>query len=203
MSLYGYARVSSTDQNADRQLIALHALDIPAKHMFTDRQSGKDFDRPKYRALLKRLRAGDLLYVQSIDRLGRNCEQIKEEWRILTKVIGVDIVVIDMPVLDTRVHKNLLGTFIADTVLNILAFVAENERDSIRKRQAEGIAAARQKGVHMGRPAKNPPENFGELVRLWEKNRVLLSDVLNQCGMSKSTFYRRVREHHSVRGEKR
>lgn len=152
MQTYGYARVSSTDQNEYRQLLALRARNVPERNIFVDKQSGKDFLQPQYAELVLRLREGDLLYVLSIDRLGRNYEEIQDQWRFLTKEIGIDIVVIDMPLLDTRQGKNLMGTFIADLVLQILSFVAQSERDSIRRRQAEGIAAAKARGVRFGRP---------------------------------------------------
>ena len=181
MSIYGYVRVSSTDQNEDRQMIALQEAAVPEKNIFMDKQSGKDFDRPNYKKLMRKLKAGDLLYVLSIDRLGRNYEEIQKQWRILTKEIGIDICVLDMPLLDTRNGKDLMGTFIADLVLQILSFVAQNERENIKKRQAEGIAAAKARGVKFGRPEK---------------------EVLNQCNMSKATFYRRLREYRLLKGGK-
>lgn len=150
--VYGYIRVSSTDQNEDRQVIALREKKVLEKNIYMDKQSGKDFNRPQYQKLVKRLKSGDLLYILSIDRLGRNYEEIQNQWRILTKEIGVDICVIDMPLLDTRNGKDLMGTFIADLVLQILSFVAQSERENIRKRQAEGIAAAKARGVRFGRP---------------------------------------------------
>ena len=195
-TIFGYVRVSTKEQNEDRQLLALLECGVPEKNILMDKQSGKDFNRPEYKALLKRLRAGDLLYVQSIDRLGRNYSDIQSQWRILTKERGVDIVVLDMPLLDTRRDRDLMGNFVADLVLQILAFVAESERENIRRRQAEGIAAARKNGIHLGRKPICIPPNFGEVVRQWEKSKVSLSDALNQCKMSKSTFYRRMREYH-------
>ena len=193
-SSYGYIRVSSADQNEDRQWIAMRQKAVPEKNIFADKQSGKDFARPKYRALVKKLRAGDLLYVLSIDRLGRNYEEIQEQWRVLTKEIGVDICVIDMPLLDTRNGRDLMGTFIADLVLQILSFVAQNERENIRKRQAEGIAAAKARGVRFGRPETELPEDFPSIVALWEGKRLTLPQALERCGLSESTFYRRLRE---------
>lgn len=190
---YGYVRVSSTDQNEDRQLIALSGLGIPPKHILTDKQSGKDFDRPQYQKLVKRLRPGDLLYVLSIDRLGRNYEEIQNQWRLLTKEIGVDICVIDMPLLDTRNGKDLMGTFIADLVLQILSFVAQNERENIRKRQAEGIAAAKAKGVRFGRPEVSTPDNFPLIVSEWEAKQILFTEAIRRSGLSEATFYRRLR----------
>lgn len=195
MDVYGYVRVSSIDQNEDRQLIAMQGLNIPSKNLYIDKQSGKDFDRPQYQALTKRLKAGALLYILSIDRLGRNYSDIQSQWRILTKERGVDIVVIDMPLLDTRRGRDLMGTFVSDIVLQILAFVAENERENIHRRQAQGIAAAKLRGTHMGRPIKKAPDNFGELVRKWERKQIGISEVLAQCGgMCLSTFYRRLKE---------
>ncbi|MCH5182783.1 MAG: recombinase family protein [Oscillospiraceae bacterium] len=199
--IYGYIRVSSTDQNEDRQLLALLGQNIPPKNIFTDKQSGKDFDRPQYKKLLKKLRSGDLLYIHSIDRLGRNYEEIQNQWRILTKEIGIDICVLDMPLLDTRNGKDLMGTFIADLVLQILSFVAQNERENIRKRQAEGIAAAKAKGVRFGRPEKEPPADFPEIVRQWEEKQLPLQEALKQCGISEASFYRRVREYRRARNK--
>lgn len=194
MNIYGYVRVSSTDQNEDRQIIALSEKQIPKKNIYMDKQSGKDFERPQYKRLVRKLKNGDILYILSIDRLGRNYEEIQRQWRILTKEIGVDICVIDMPLLDTRNGKDLMGTFIADLVLQILSFVAQNERENIKKRQAEGIAAAKAKGVRFGRPEKEIPDDFAKLIRQWEKKQLPFTDMLEQCGMSEATFYRRLRE---------
>ena len=194
MSEYGYVRVSSTDQNEERQLIAMDEKHIPKSNINTDKQSGKDFERSRYKKMVKRLKAGDLLYILSIDRLGRNYEDIQKEWRILTKEIGVDICVIDMPLLDTRNGKDLMGTFIADLVLQILSFVAQSERENIRKRQSQGIAAAKKRGVRFGRPEKPIPESFEKTVKLWDKKLISTDEALKKCGMSKSTFYRRRRE---------
>lgn len=166
---YGYVRVSSTDQNEDRQFLALKEKGVVKMNIYMDKQSGKDFNRPQYKKLVKKLKAGDLLYILSIDRLGRNYEEIQNQWRVLTKEIGVDICVLDMPLLDTRNGKDLMGTFIADLVLQILSFVAQSERENIKKRQAEGIAAAKAKGVRFGRPEIPVPDNFGRIVRQWEK----------------------------------
>ena len=193
-NIYGYVRVSSTDQNEDRQLRALRSAGVAADRIYMDKQSGKDFHRPQYRRLVRRLRSGDLLYVLSIDRLGRNYEEIQNQWRILTKEIGADICVLDMPLLDTRNGKDLMGTFIADLVLQILSFVAQSERENIHKRQAQGIAAARARGVRFGRPPLEPPEDFHAIVASWEKGALPLGAALRRCGMSESTFYRRVRE---------
>lgn len=171
---YGYVRCSSTDQNEDRQMIALREVSVPEKNIFMDKQSGKDFDRPNYKKLVQGLKAGDILYILSIDRLGRNYEEIQNQWRILTKEIGIDICVLDMPLLDTRNGKDLMGTFIADLVLQILSFVAQSERENIKKRQAEGIAAAKARGVKFGRPEKEAPDDFGRIVKAWEQKNCLL-----------------------------
>ena len=195
MQIYGYVRVSSLDQNEDRQLIALQEVHIPPKNIFMDKQSGKDFNRPNYKKMIRKLKAGDLLYIHSIDRLGRNYEEIQNQWRFLTKEIGIDVCVIDMPLLDTRNGKDLMGTFIADLVLQILSFVAQNERENIKKRQAEGIAAAKAKGVKFGRPEKQVPADFEKMIAEWEKKRLPLSEILRQCNMSEATFYRRLREY--------
>lgn len=198
---YGYIRVSSTDQNEDRQRIALEHTGIPEQNIYMDKQSGKDFDRPQYKRLVKQLKPGDLLCVLSIDRLGRNYEEIQRQWRTLTKDLGVDIHVIDMPLLDTRQGKDLMGTFIADLVLQILSFVAQNERENIRKRQAQGIAAAKARGVRFGRPIKAAPDEFPRILQDWEKKRISLDSALRLCGMSESTFYRRVREYRILNGK--
>lgn len=202
MAVYGYIRVSSADQNEDRQMIAMSNFQIPAKHIFMDKQSGKDFERPAYKALMKKLRPGDLLYIKSIDRLGRNYAEIQEQWYIITKVRVADIAVIDMPLLDTRNGGDLMGTFIADLVLQILSFVAQNERENIRKRQAEGIAAARARGVRFGRPVKKPPENFADAVQEWEQGKLVFSEVLERTGLKESTFYNRLREYRAAKGKK-
>ncbi|MDR1688436.1 MAG: recombinase family protein [Clostridiales bacterium] len=200
MAEYGYVRVSSADQNECRQLLAMNELKIPETHIFIDKQSGKDFERAKYKTLTKRLRNGDLLYIKSIDRLGRNYEEIQNQWRLLTKEKGVDIAVIDIPLLDTRLNKDLMGTFIADLVLQILSFVAQSERDNIKKRQAEGISAAKAKGVKFGRPVKKIPDNFGDLVRQWEKGEISLTDILLHCDMCRATFYNKLREYTLING---
>lgn len=194
-SIYGYVRVSSTDQNEDRQLLALQREAVPEKNIYIDKRSGKDFHRPQYRLLMKRLRPGDLLYIKSIDRLGRNYEEIQTQWRILTKEKLVDICVLDMPLLDTRRGKDLLGTFLSDVVLQVLSFVAENERVNIRQRQAEGIAAAKKRGVKFGRPEKPTPADFAKTVARWEQKQISIQDAARSCGMSESTFYRRLREY--------
>lgn len=192
---YGYVRVSSADQNEDRQMIVMRKVGVEGKNIYMDKQSGKDFNRPQYRKLQKKLRNGDLLYILSIDRLGRNYEEIQQQWRILTKEIGVDICVVDMPLLDTRNGKDLMGTFIADLVLQILSFVADNERNNIRKRQEEGIAAAKAKGVRFGRPEIIVPADFGEIVRRWEIGDMTFEEARGECEMSQATFYRKLREY--------
>ena len=194
-NVYGYIRVSSADQNEERQIIAMREKKISQENIFMDKQSGKDFDRPQYKEMIGRIQEGDLLYVLSIDRLGRNYEEIQKQWRILTKDIGADICVIDMPLLDTRNGKDLMGTFIADLVLQILSFCSENERVNIKKRQAEGIAAARARGVHLGRPVKEPPADFPEIVKAWEKGEIPLKEAARRCNMGETSFYRRLREY--------
>lgn len=192
--VYGYIRVSSADQNEDRQLVALRSCKVPECNLFVDKQSGKDFERPEYRRMLRRLKRDDLLYVKSIDRLGRNYGEILEQWRLLTKEKGVDIVVLDMPLLDTRSCKDLMGTFIADLVLQILSFVAQNERENIRQRQAEGIVAAKARGVPFGRPALPLPENFEQVVSSWRNKEIDFASALQQTGMRPATFYRRLKD---------
>lgn len=190
MKTYGYVRVSSTEQNEDRQRIALvEGKCVAEKNIYMDKQSGKDFERPQYKKLVKRLRSGDLLYIKSIDRLGRNYKEVQEQWRVLTKEMGVDICVIDMPLLDTRTAKDLMGTFIADLVLQILSFVAESERDNIRQRQAEGIAAAKARGVRFGRPPRPLPENFWAVRCAWKRKELTLHQAAQACGMPDTTFY--------------
>ena len=192
--IYGYVRVSSSDQNEDRQIIEMKELKICEQNIFIDKQSGKDFNRPQYIKLLEVLNKGDLLYVKSIDRLGRNYKEILEQWQILTKEMEVDVVIIDMPLLDTRTAKDLLGTFIADLVLQVLSFVAQNERENIKKRQEEGIKAAKLRGVKFGRPTIPVPENFELLVKQWEHGKISVDCVARKSKMSESTFYRRLKE---------
>lgn len=199
-NIYGYVRVSSTDQNEERQMVALAEAGVPEKNIFMDKQSGKSFDRPQYKKMVKKLKSGDLLYVLSIDRLGRNYEEIQNQWRIITKEIGADICVLDMPLLDTRQGKDLMGTFIADLVLQILSFVAQSERENIKKRQEQGIAAAKAKGVRFGRPEIPVPDNFGKLVADWEKKRTSFEETLRLCNMSEATFYRKLREYRIRKG---
>ncbi len=192
--IYGYVRVSSKDQNEDRQMIAMRACGVPEHHIYIDKQSGKDFNRPQYRALVRELKEGDLLYLKSIDRLGRNYEEIIEQWQYLTKTLGIDIVVIDMPLLDTRRGKDVLGTFLSDIVLQVLSFTAENERENIRQRQAEGIAAARQRGVRFGRPEADLPEEFEEMCRKWKRNEIRAEEAARRLGMSLNSFYYHARK---------
>lgn len=201
--IYGYVRVSSQEQNEDRQLVAMAEAGVARGNIFIDKQSGKDFERPNYKKLIKRLRPGDTLIIKSIDRLGRNYEEIQNQWRIITKEKKADIVVIDMPLLDTRRDKNLLGTFISDLVLQLLSFISENERTTIRQRQAEGIAAAKKRGVRFGRPTKEAPPDFDELIAKWQKKEMPLDEILRQYGMSESTFYRRLRERNAMKRGKR
>lgn len=188
MNTYGYVRVSSRDQNEERQLLALREVEAPAENIYLDKQSGKDFDRPQYKKLLRRMKKDDLLYIQSIDRLGRNYEEIQRQWRLLTKEKGVDIVVLDMPLLDTRRGKDLMGTFLSDIVLQVLSFVAENERINIRQRQAEGIAAAKARGVKFGRPARPLPENFHSVCQRWKRGELTGTAAAQECGMALSSF---------------
>lgn len=193
-NIYAYVRVSTQEQNEDRQLVAMNELGVAEENIYIDKQSGKSFNRPKYRQLVKKLKPDDLLYVKSIDRLGRDYGEILEQWRILTKEKKVDIVVLDMPLLDTRRGKDLMGTFLSDTVLQVLSFVAENERKNIRERQKEGIEAAKVRGTQFGRPQKPLPNNFKEAYRKWTANEISGKEAAEQCEMPLSTFYRRARE---------
>ena len=185
---YGYIRVSTREQNEDRQLLALRKLRIPEERIYMDKQSGKDFERPQYKKLLRKMKKDDLLYVKSIDRLGRNYEEILQQWRILTKEKGIDIVVLDMPLLDTRRGKDLMGTFLSDIVLQVLSFVAENERTNIRQRQAEGIAAAKARGVRFGRPPKPLPDQFPTAYNRWRQGSITGTAAAKECGMPLATF---------------
>jgi len=193
MKEYGYGRVSTKEQNEDRQIIAFQRMNVAAEHIFIDKQSGKDFERPMYQKLFHKLKKDDLLYIKSIDRLGRNYEEIIEQWRILTREKKIDIVVLDMPLLDTRRGKDLMGTFLSDIVLQVLSFVAENERKNIRQRQKEGIEAAKRRGVCFGRPTKPLPENFGEVYEMWVAKKVTGTEAAKQCNMPYTTFYRKAR----------
>lgn len=201
--VYGYVRVSSQEQMEDRQMIALKAAGCRENMIFKDKQSGKDFNRPQYRRMMKKLKKGDWLYVKSIDRLGRNYEEIIEQWRILTKDIGVDIIVLDMPLLDTRRGKDLMGTFLSDIVLQILSFVAENERKNIRERQREGIDAAKERGVRFGRPERPLPVNFLPVYTEWKNKKIPLAKAAEACGLPQGTFYNKARKfENSVEGYK-
>lgn len=197
-NVYGYIRVSSHEQKEDRQMIALKEFSVPEKHIFMDRQSGKDFERPAYRRMVRKMKKDDLLYIKSIDRLGRNYEEIQNQWRILTKEKGIDICVIDMPLLDTRRGKDLVGTFLSDIVLQVLSFVAENERVNIRKRQAEGIAAAKEKGVKFGRPELPYPDNFEQVRRDWRKKKITLRQAADACQMPVGTFYEKAKKFENI-----
>lgn len=187
-AVYGYIRVSTKEQNEERQVIALRESGVTDNHIYADKQSGKDFDRPQYKKMLRKIKKGDLLYIKSIDRLGRNYEEILIQWRTLTKEKGADIVVLNMPLLDTRRGKDLIGTFLSDVVLQILSFVAENERINIRRRQAEGIAAAKARGVRFGRPQKPLPNNFYNMYRRWKCGEISGMAAARECGMPLSTF---------------
>ncbi len=195
---YGYIRVSSRDQKEDRQRKAFQELLIPEKNIFLDKQSGKDFERPEYQRMVRRMKQNDLLYIKSIDHLGRNYGEILEQWRVLTREKEVDIVVLDMPLLDTRRGKDLMGTFLSDIVLQVLSFVAENERENIRQRQAEGIAAAKARGVKFGRPEFPYPENFREIYLDWREKRITLQQAAKACGMPVGTFYGKARKFENV-----
>lgn len=194
MCIYGYVRVSSKDQNEDRQIISLKERGVSSDFIFIDKQSGKDFKRPQYEKLMKKIKCNDVIYIHCLDRLGRNYEDILEQWRVITKEKHVDIVVIDMPILDTRRGNDLMGTFISDIVLQILSFVAENERKNIRTRQAEGIAAAKERGVKFGRPEIVVPESFKDTITKWENGKITVEEIEKIYGMSKSTFYRKARK---------
>ena len=191
---YGYVRVSSIDQNEDRQFIELQKANIKKTNIYVDKQSGKDFNRPQYNKLVKKLKPKDVLYVLSIDRLGRNYNEIQSEWKELTKNLGIEICVLDMPLLDTRNQKDLLGTFIADLTLQILSFVAESERENIRKRQRQGIDAAKAKGIKFGRPEIPNPHNFIEVYEQWNNKEISLKEAAKKCNMPTGTFYSKARK---------
>lgn len=190
---YGYVRVSTKEQNEDRQIIAMREIGVPEENIYMDKQSGKDFERPQYRCLVRRMKKNDLLYIKSIDRLGRNYEEIQNQWRILTKEKGVDICVIEMPLLDTRRGRDLVGTFLSDIVLQVLSFVAENERANIRQRQAEGIAAAKARGVRFGRPSTPLPPNFLDVYQRWRAKKISVNQAAAECRMPRSTFFYRAK----------
>ena len=197
--VYGYIRVSSREQNEERQLISLREVQVPEENTFIDKQSGKDFERPQYKRLLRKLKKDDLLYIKSIDRLGRNYGEILEQWRILTKEKSVDIVVLDMPLLDTRQGKDLMGTFLSDIVLQVLSFVAENERANIRQRQAEGIAAAKARGVRFGRPPKPLPDNYLRTYLQWKSGALTGTAAAKECGMPLATFRYRAERYENTK----
>ncbi len=195
MKKYAYVRVSSQEQNEERQMIAVREKEVSEKNIFLDRQSGKDFERPQYKKLIRKLKPGDLLYILSIDRLGRNYGEIQEQWRIITKEKGADVCVIDMPLLDTRQGKDLMGTFIADLVLQILSFAAQNERENIRVRQAQGIEAAKNRGVRFGRPEIPVSSELIAAIEAYENNCMSLENILNNYNFSRSTFYRKLKKY--------
>ncbi|MCR5105561.1 MAG: recombinase family protein [Eubacterium sp.] len=195
MKQYAYVRVSSKDQNPERQIAAMRELGITEKYIYVDKMSGKDFERTEYRKMLKRLKRGDLIVIKSIDRLGRNYSEILEEWRQITKVIEANIQVLDMPLLNTYIeHDNLTGVFVADMVLQILAYVAETERSFIKQRQAEGIAIAKENGVHFGAEKIELPADFEDYYELWKAGEISIRAGASELGMSKSTFFRRCKE---------
>ena len=189
INIYGYMRVSSKEQNEDRQKIALTEMGVPENNIYMDKQSGKDFERTQYKRLLRKLNENSVLYIKSIDRLGRNYWELNEQWRMITKEKKADVVVIDMPLLDTRREKNLLGTFISDVVLALLSYVAENERTNIKQRQAEGIAAAKARGVKFGRPPLPIPENFYQMHKDWRAGKITIEEAAKACNMCPKTFY--------------
>lgn len=195
VSVYGYIRVSSKDQFEDRQLIAMKKAEVPGNNIYMDKQSGKNFDRPMYQKMIQKLKKNDLIYIKSIDRLGRNYQEVVEQWRFLTRVKEADIVVIEMPLLDTRRGKDLVGTFLSDIVLQVLSFVAENERTNIRSRQREGIEAAKARGVVFGRPVIKLPDNFPQIYEKWKAGEIHAYEAAVECGVSRSTFYTRVRDY--------
>ena len=201
-NVYGYIRVSTRDQNEDRQILAMREKAVPEENIFTDWQSGKDFERPAYRSMLRRLKKNDLLYVKSIDRLGRNYQEILEQWRFLTKERGVDIVVLDIPLLDTRCGRDLIGTFLSDIVLQVLSFVAENERTNTRARQAEGIAAAKARGVRFGRLPRPLPSGFARAAERCLAGELSAAAAARACGMPVSTFRYRVQRFFVEGGKK-
>ena len=191
---YGYIRVSSADQNEDRQRIAMRQRQVPEERLYLDKQSGKDFERPQYKRLVKRLKPGDLLYVLSIDRLGRNYREILDQWAYLTKTRRTAVVVLDMPLLDTRTGRDLTGTLIADIVLQLLSYVAETERRNLRQRQAEGIAAAQARGTHFGRTRMELPQEFRRLAQCWRRGEISSRAAAKLLGISYQTFLRRAKE---------
>ena len=194
MNVYGYVRVSTREQNEDRQVRAMRELSIPERNIYVDKQSGKDFERPMYKKMVRKMKKDDLLYIKSIDRLGRNYKDVVEQWRHLTQVKRIDIVVMDMPLLDTRRGKDLVGTFLSDVVLQVLSFVAENERANIKTRQKEGIEAARARGVRFGRPRIPLPDNFEDVYAKWKSGEIPAGKAADLCGISRATFYARIND---------
>ena len=192
--IYGYVRVSTKEQKEDRQILAMEEVHVPIENIYVDKQSGKDFNRPMYQKMLRKLKKDDLVYIKSIDRLGRDYKEILEQWRVLTKEKKVDLVVIDMPMLDTRLGKDLMGTFLSDIVLQVLSFVAENERKNIKQRQREGIEAAKLRGVQFGRPETPMPENFSKVYEQWMKKEINGTEAAKRCNITRATFYRRAKE---------
>ena len=192
-TIYGYARVSTREQNEDRQIIALTEIGVPEQNIYLDKMSGKNFKRPQYKKMLRKLNSNSVLYIKSIDRLVRNYRDLGEQWRIITKEKGADVVVIDMPILDTRREKNLLGTLISDIVLALLSYVAEAEYRTIHTRQAEGIAAAKARGVRFGRKPTPLPPNFYEVYQMWNNKKITIKEAASECGMAQSTFFDRAR----------
>ena len=198
-NVYGYIRVSSKDQNEDRQVITMHKMQVPVENIYIDKQSGKDFNRPQYRRLLRRVKADDLIYIKSIDRLGRNYTEILNQWKIITKDKHANLYIMDTPILDTRNKGTLLKIFISDLVLTLLSYIAENERTNIHQRQAEGIAAAKARGIHFGRRPNPLPENFYEVYQQWKRKRISVSEAANQCGMPQTTFFEKARAYKNPR----
>ncbi len=197
--IYGYARTSTREQNEDRQIIALKEMGVPEKNIFLDKLSGKNFERPQYKKMLRRLDNNSVLYIKSIDRLGRSYRDLSEQWRIITREKGADVVVIDMPILDTRREKNLLGTFISDLILALLSYVAESEYRTIHQRQAEGIAAAKARGFKFGRPPKCLPENFHEVYQKWKSGKLSVAEAARECDMPRSTFYYKAKVYNNAK----
>ncbi|XME01832.1 recombinase family protein [Lachnospiraceae bacterium C1.1] len=196
--ILGYVRVSSKDQNADRQIIAMREMGVPEKNIFVDKITGRNFERPQYKRMIKKLNSNSVLYIKSIDRLGRSYRELCEQWRIITKDKGADVVVIDMPILDTRREKNLVGTLISDLVLALLSYAAESEYSAIHSRQAEGIAAAKARGIKFGRKPIPLPANFHEVYQKWKMKKVTIKEAAEMCGMAQSTFYDRAHSYENV-----
>ena len=192
-TMYGYVRVSTRDQNEARQIAVMEELGIPNENIFIDKQFGKNFNRPEYRKMLRKVKKDDLIYIKSIDRLGRNYGEIIEQWKIITQEKKIDICIIDMPILDTRKDKDLLGTLISDLVLTLLSYVAENERNIIRQRQAEGIAIAKERGVHFGRKPNPLPENFYDVYQQWKMKKITVAEAASLCGIPQTTFFEKAR----------